>query len=145
MSGPLKNARHERYAQELAKGQSQLDAYAAAGYKPDRGAATRLSAKISARVDALKARAAEKVEVTVADIARQLDEDRELARSLGQTGAAVSASLGKAKVLGLIVERQELTGKNGGPIEYRDLSDDEVAARIAAHEADRAGRRPTAH
>lgn len=35
--------------------------------------------------------------------------------------------------------RAELTGKDGGPLEYRTLSDEEVAARIAAHEAARAG------
>ena len=38
MSGPLKNPRHERYAQELAKGKSQAEAYEAAGYKPSRSA-----------------------------------------------------------------------------------------------------------
>lgn len=146
MPGPLKNARHERFAQERAKGKSVDASYSAAGFKPHRGNAHRLSTNESvvARVTELQTRAAEKAEVTVADIARQLDEDREFAKTCGQAGAAVSASLGKAKVLGLIVDRQEHTGKNGGPIEYRDLSDDEVAARIAAHEADRAGR-PTAH
>lgn len=41
--------------------------------------------------------------------------------------------------------RQEHTGKDGGPIEYQNLSDEEVAARIAAHEAARNGDRPTTH
>lgn len=36
--------------------------------------------------------------------------------------------------------RQEHTGKNGGPIQYQDLSDEEIDARIAAHEAANAGR-----
>lgn len=40
--------------------------------------------------------------------------------------------------------RNEHTGKDGGPIEYANLSDEEVAARIAAHEADR-GKQPTTH
>ena len=35
--------------------------------------------------------------------------------------------------------RSEITGKDGGPVEYRNLSDEEVAARIRAHEAARAG------
>lgn len=34
--------------------------------------------------------------------------------------------------------RTEHTGRDGGPIEYRQLSDDEIAARIKAHEAARA-------
>ena len=38
----------------------------------------------------------------------------------------------------------EHSGPGGGPIEYRDLSDDEIAARIAAHEAAR-DKSPTAH
>lgn len=40
--------------------------------------------------------------------------------------------------------RNEHTGKDGGPIEYQNLSDDEIAARIRAHEEARATR-PTAH
>lgn len=35
--------------------------------------------------------------------------------------------------------RAELTGRDGGPMEYRNLSDEEIAARIAAHEKARAG------
>jgi hypothetical protein len=44
---PLPNARHERFARELAKGCSQDAAYVAAGYKQHRGAAARLCAKVS--------------------------------------------------------------------------------------------------
>lgn len=94
---------------------------------------------VAARIAELQSRAAEKAVVTAVDIARQLDEDRRFARKVNQAGAAVSASLGKAKVLGLLPDRHEHTGKNGGPIEYRDLSDDEIDARIAAHEAGFAG------
>jgi hypothetical protein len=134
LSGPLKNPRHERFAQELAKGKSQGQAYRDAGYEGDETAACRLSknVKVRDRIEELKARAAARVEVTVADIARQLDEDREFAKECGQAGAAVSASLGKAKVLGLIVDRQEHTGRNGGPIEYRNLDEDEIDARLRA-------------
>ena len=35
--------------------------------------------------------------------------------------------------------RTELTGKDGGPVEYRNLSDEEIEQRIAAHEEARAG------
>jgi phage terminase small subunit len=110
MPGPLKNARHERFAQELAKGKSKHGAYAAAGYSADRTAACRLStnANVIARVAQLKAKAAEKVIVTVADIAQQLDEDREFARELENPSAAVSASMGKAKVLGLLEDKTKV-------------------------------------
>lgn len=48
----LKNAKHERVAQGLAKGLSADKAYATAGYKPHRGNAARMSANesIKARV-----------------------------------------------------------------------------------------------
>lgn len=41
-------------------------------------------------------------------------------------------------------QSHEHTGRNGGPIEYANLSDDEIAARIKAHEEARAGV-PTTH
>lgn len=105
----LDNARHERFAQELAKGKSATEAMTAAGYRSDRGNASRLTANdnISQRVAELKGRAAERAITTVEDIARQLDEDRLFARANGAAAAAVSATLGKAKVLGLIVDKAE--------------------------------------
>lgn len=111
----LKNARHEKFAQELAKGKSQLDAYEAAGYKPDRGAATRLSANVSVidRVSELQGKAADVAVITAADIAKQLDEDRKFAKDVGAAAAMVSATMGKAKVLGLIIEKRDLTSSDG--------------------------------
>lgn len=149
MSGPLKNARHERFAQELAKGKSQVDAYATAGYKPNESHASRLvtNGKVAERVEELKGRAAEKAVVTAADIAQQLDEDREFARTLKQASAAVSASMGKAKVLGLIVNQH--SGPGGGPIpvhfDLTGLSDEELEqlerlrSRIAVAGSDQSG------
>jgi len=63
MPGPLKNARHERYAQGRAEGLSVDAAHAAAGYKPNRGNAARLNANesVKARIAELQARVAEKV------------------------------------------------------------------------------------
>lgn len=107
MSGPLKNARHEKFAQELAKGKSKVGAYKAAGFDGDRTNACRLATNgnMIARVGELKAKAAEHTIVTIADIAQQLDEDREFARELESAAAAVSATMGKAKVLGLLEDR----------------------------------------
>jgi phage terminase small subunit len=70
----LANARHERFAQELAKGASQTDAYVAAGYKDDRGAASRLSAKVSIqeRLAEILGKAAERVEITQAMVLAEL-------------------------------------------------------------------------
>ncbi|MEW9613742.1 hypothetical protein AB3G45_07900 [Shinella sp. S4-D37] len=45
----MKNARHEKFAQALAKGKTADDAYAEAGFKPDRGNASRLQQKDNIR------------------------------------------------------------------------------------------------
>lgn len=114
MEGPLKNGKHEKFAQALAKGTAQGPAYAEAGYKRDDGAASRLSKniKVQARVAELQSRAAEKVEFTIADMARQLDEDREFARECETPAAAVAASMGKAKVLGFLKDKLEIESRN---------------------------------
>lgn len=111
----LKNARHEIFAQGVAKGLSATDAYEKAGYKPHQPSASRLlsNAMVSRRIDEIKAKAAERAVVTVEDIARQLDEDRQFARQCGSAAAAVSATMGKAKVLGLVVEKQDHTSSDG--------------------------------
>lgn len=110
MSGPLKNARHERFAQELAKGKSQVDAYQAAGYKPDRGAATRLSANVSvaARTDELKGRAAEKVVVTIENLTQRLlaiAAKGEGAKDAPLLSVARASIMDAAKLNGLIVDK----------------------------------------
>jgi len=61
-------------------GKSLTDAYAAAGYKADDGNASRLAAKphMAARIDELKAEAAQTVGITVAEV---LDQITKIARS----------------------------------------------------------------
>jgi len=119
---PLDNPRWERFAQELAKGQSQTGAYLAAGYRGDKSpatAASRLSTnvKVAARLRELQERTAAKAEVTRDSILAELEEARVMAKKNGQSAAAVSASMGKAKLVGLLVDRKEV----GGPGEFADL------------------------
>jgi phage terminase small subunit len=106
----LKNGKHELFAQGLAKGKSQAEAYEDAGYAPSEPNASRLTRndKVRARVLELQERAAVRAEITVADIARQLDEDRAFARQNGSSAAAVAATMGLAKVLGLIVDKSDI-------------------------------------
>ncbi|RDE07724.1 hypothetical protein [Pelagibacterium lacus] len=65
----LPNPRHESFAQALAKGKTADDAYAQAGYRPNRKNAWRLKTNedIAARVAELGAKAAEKAEWSAAD------------------------------------------------------------------------------
>lgn len=109
----LPNARHERFAQELAKGKTQEAAYIAAGYAPasaEQNASRLISNdKVAARVAELKERAAEKVEWNIADAVRELEEARLTAKlaDTPQTSAMVAATMGKAKLLGLVVEQHK--------------------------------------
>ena len=56
---------------------------------------------ISARISELRATHAARHNVTVDSLIADLEADRQLAREIGQPGAAISASMGKAKLLGL--------------------------------------------
>jgi phage terminase small subunit len=72
--------------------------------------------KVTARVRALQQRALERHDVTVDSITAELEEARIRGLKLNQVSAAVGASLGKAKIHGLLIEKNEHTGKDGGPI-----------------------------
>jgi hypothetical protein len=137
------------FVQALAKGKTQIEAYVAAGYAPNDGHAARLAGngRVVARLVELQTRAADRVVTTAVDIASQLDEDRAFARALKQGSAAVSATMGKAKVLGLVVDRH--AGPTGGAIPFRfdlsGLSDEELEqleqlrSRIAVAGRDQSG------
>lgn len=70
----LKNAKYEKFAQLLAKLNSQGAAYAGAGYKPNASHASRLArnGKVRARIAELVAIGAEKAEVDVARVLAEL-------------------------------------------------------------------------
>lgn len=70
----LKNHKHELFAQLRAEGKSADEAYAEAGYKPDRGHASRLAANgnVQARVAQILETAAVKVDVSVQMVLQEL-------------------------------------------------------------------------
>jgi phage terminase small subunit len=78
--------------------------------------------KIAARLAELKAAHVERHEITVDDLIRELEEARSIAMSgeRQQPAAMVAASMGKAKILGLVQDKVDarLTGPDGGPIEH---------------------------
>lgn len=179
----LKNARHEKFAQELAKGKTADEAYQLAGFKPNRGNASVLKQKesISNRVaEILKQaeendrkaneRVIEKLAITKERVAAELakiafldireavrwgrspvDRESENANPNGlgiypvelvpsdqisdEAAAAVSevsltqngvkikmhdkraALMDLAKLMGFVIEKNEVTGKDGGPIQ----------------------------
>jgi len=129
---PLPNQRQERFSQELAKGRTQGQAYAIAGYRYTEsnhgGNASRLSEneRVKARIKELSAPVAVKTQVTVESMIRELDEDIALAREHAQMGAAVSARALKAKLAGLLIDRKEV----GTPGEFESMRADELAAAL---------------
>lgn len=72
--------------------------------------------KIAARLAELRAPIIEKAQITVEDLLRELEEARKLAIDTEAPGPAVSATMGKAKLLGMDKQVVELSGKNGGAI-----------------------------
>ena len=72
--------------------------------------------KISARIKELQAKHAARHNITVDSLIDELEEARELGRKTEKAAAMVSATMGKAKLLGLVVDKGEITGKNGAPL-----------------------------
>lgn len=105
----LENQRHERFAQELAKGKSQSEAYQAAGYAPSEPNASRLTRndKVQARVAELQERGAIRTEITIESLIREADEIQRAAMADKQHSAATAALTAKAKLAGLWIDKTE--------------------------------------
>ena len=75
---------------------------------------------VAVRVAELQAAHVERHEITVDDILRELEEARALAAGgeKPQPAAMVAASMGKAKLLGMLTDKMEHSGKDGGTIDH---------------------------
>lgn len=91
----LPDTQRERFAQEIAKGNSQTDAYKLAGYKGGRSAASRLAANVNvkARVEELTEKSAAKaisaISFEARDMFADLAEDIRKAAEAGDHKAAI--------------------------------------------------------
>ena len=146
-SVPLTPVKQELFVQELLRGTPQAQAYEKAGYKPNPGNASELasSEKISKRLGWLQQRQAARKAITVDSLCEELDEARAAALADKQYATAVSASMGKAKLMGLLVERKE----SGKPGEFANMSTEQLRKQLdedlAALEAFRKARGETSH
>ncbi|MGG5150476.1 terminase small subunit [Alcaligenes aquatilis] len=91
--------------------------------------------KVSVRIKELQAAHADRHKLTVDDLLRELEEARQaaLTAETAQSSAAVAATMGKAKLLGMDKQVIEHSGPGGGPIPVkseRDMSDSELLAII---------------
>jgi phage terminase small subunit len=83
--------------------------------------------KVKARVQALQAEARDLLMVSVGTLTDELEQARKLAmKDEKGASAAVSATMGKAKLHGLLVDKAELTGKDG-----KDLMPDHSPRKLA--------------
>jgi hypothetical protein len=106
----LENPKHERFAQELAKGRTQEEAYRAAGYTGDRTAASRLSTNVNvqARLAEILERSAVRAEITVASVTENLSRIAKKAEDLSESSGlsvARAAWMDAAKLNGLVIDK----------------------------------------
>ena len=74
--------------------------------------------KISLIIKAEQEKAQQRHEVTLESITKELEEARVLGMTEKQTAAAISASLGKAKLHGLVVDKSQLSNDPDNPVNW---------------------------
>jgi len=120
-------AKQERFCEEYAVDSNGAQACIRAGFSPRaaKEQASRLLTKDNVRVHIaeLQAKHRARLDVTVESLTAELEEARTLAIANGQASAAVQATMGIAKLHGLLIDRAEV--KTTG-----DLSLEQVRARI---------------
>lgn len=113
----LDNPRHERFAQELAKGKTADEAYQLAGYAENRHNASRLKTNetVSVRVKELQQAAAEKAGLSKAWVIERLMANAERAMQREAVLDEDGKPIGEYRYEGQVVNRAlELLGKEIG-------------------------------
>jgi acyl-CoA reductase-like NAD-dependent aldehyde dehydrogenase len=136
----LENGRRERFAQSVANGEEIGKAYVDAGFKPNKGNPTtlkkrkdvqsRIAELLEERANAVTKKYAAEVEYTRETILAKLEEAFEVAREAENGSAMASATMGMAKILGMIIDRREV-GDAGAFDGYTDEQLVEEAVRQA--------------
>ena len=127
----LRNPRHERFAQELAKGNSTAAAYGLAGYRKDKSNAFRLLSRpaVRARVAEIQGQAAEQAKLTLAQVTLRLLD------IVARTEASDTAAMLSVARMSL-VQVARLNGLAVDPKErVRQGSLEDLLERIAAEDA----------
>ena len=82
---------------------------------------------ITLRIEQLQAGHLKRHGTTVDSLIDELEKARALAHEIETPATAITAVMSKAKLLGFVVDKTEVTGKGGGPIETKDASFDPQA------------------
>jgi phage terminase small subunit len=86
--------------------------------------------KVSQRVNELKALHRHRHQITVDHLVAELEEARAIAKENGTPAAMVAATMGKGKLLGLIVDKAEHSGRDGKDLIPPDTSNRALARSI---------------
>lgn len=115
----------EHFAQMVARGEPKLiadcyeTAYDAENMKRDSvyTSASELLAnpKITSRIDEIRQALQRAKEITAESLVEELDEAREVAKERKSAAAMVGATMGKAKITGHVVDKQERTVRDERP------------------------------
>lgn len=121
----LDNPKHELFAQALAEGMTQIEAYAQVGYEPNESHASRLArnGKVSERVFEIQGEAAVRAGVNVARFTKDLMRLAMNAEKAGERGIAGAQLMNAAKLNGLIIDKQQVKTEE-------DMDADDLRANI---------------
>jgi phage terminase small subunit len=132
--------KREAFAQAVASGMSQADAYRAAfsvkpTTKPEtvQQSASRLMADpiVSARVAEIRKPIVKRAQITLESHLADLQMLRDRALEAEQYSAAISAEVSRGKASGLYTDKVE----HSGSIKFEDMTDEDLDRRIAALKA----------
>lgn len=121
--------KQQRFVQEYLQDHNGTQAAIRAGYSEStarqQGSRLLTDPRVLAAVRAGQKKVAKKAEVTVDSLMAELEQARKLALKEKQASAAVTATMGKGKLAGLLVEKHKHSGAIG-TYNLKDLSDDDL-------------------
>ncbi|HDS1139592.1 TPA: terminase small subunit [Stenotrophomonas maltophilia] len=121
--------KQQRFVQEYLQDHNGTQAAIRAGYSEStarqQGSRLLTEPRIQAAVRAGQQKVAKKAEVTIDSLMAELEQARKLALKEKQASAAVTATMGKGKLAGLLVEKHKHSGAIG-TYDLKNLSDDDL-------------------
>jgi len=135
----LKNKKHERFCREYVIDHNGTQAAIRAEYSEktaqQQSSRLLLNVVIMNRIAELNEKVSDKLELTVEKVLKDIEELREKALEENQFAASLKASELQGKHLKMFVDKMEVTGKDGGPIET-EYTVEFVPKRVDENKAD---------
>lgn len=123
------------YLETGSASEAYRQAYDAEGMKPEtinkRASELLLNGEIAGRLESLRAPVREAAQISLRQHLDDLKRLRDLAEASEKYGPAIQAEVARGKASGLYVEKQEISGPNGGPVEVTRI---ELVAPVAKND-----------